>query len=184
MITECEPTIASWSNDGEVIEIKDISQFESEVMPKYFESVKFSSFTRQLNFYGFHKIQFAISQKKESDNDSKKMLRFCHKLFQRNKPELMADITRSTHSNSADTDDQEQAIENLKESLFKTKQKLSSMANECHLKIDQLENLFDERVERVKKMLEDDSDEEIKNGQEGDDSHDHTDFDLKQNPFE
>lgn len=40
------------TDDGEMFVVKDPDLFASEVIPQYFDHNKFSSFARQLNFYG------------------------------------------------------------------------------------------------------------------------------------
>lgn len=42
----------SRSDDGDMFIVKDPEIFASEVIPQYFDHNKFSSFARQLNFYG------------------------------------------------------------------------------------------------------------------------------------
>ena len=51
----CEPNIISWSGDGEMFAIKNMGQFEKKILPLYFDSNKFTSFKRQLHYYGFGK---------------------------------------------------------------------------------------------------------------------------------
>ena len=45
------------SNDGKSFTIKDTVLFSSEVLPKHFKHANLSSFVRQLNIYGFHKVR-------------------------------------------------------------------------------------------------------------------------------
>lgn len=57
MINTCDENIASWTPDGKMFVIKDQQIFEQTIIPKFFDHNKFSSFARQLNFYGFRKMQ-------------------------------------------------------------------------------------------------------------------------------
>lgn len=59
MINKCDAEgqeTAGWDMDGKMFVIKNQATFEQQVIPKFFQSNKFSSFTRQLNFYGFSKL--------------------------------------------------------------------------------------------------------------------------------
>ena len=57
MISECDPRICAWSADGNKFIVKDPEILARDVIPKYFGHNKFASFSRQLNFYGFRKMQ-------------------------------------------------------------------------------------------------------------------------------
>jgi hypothetical protein len=61
MIDTCDPTIATWSphDNGETFIVTNVKAFESTIIPQFFKHSKFSSFVRQLNFYGFRKIRYA-----------------------------------------------------------------------------------------------------------------------------
>lgn len=92
MLELCNPDVASWSSGGDTFTVKDIVAFENELLPKYFNHSHFSSFTRQLNFYGFQKRR-ADSDLQLKDNNS---VRFCHEFFRRGHPELLQNIQRAT----------------------------------------------------------------------------------------
>lgn len=53
MINTCDPAIASWSEDGTTFIVKNTNVFEKKIIPTFFKHSKFSSFVRQLNFYGY-----------------------------------------------------------------------------------------------------------------------------------
>lgn len=49
-------SIIRWSDGGDSFVISDITQFSVTLLPSYFKHNNFSSFIRQLNIYGFRKI--------------------------------------------------------------------------------------------------------------------------------
>lgn len=53
--------VIRWSADGKAIEIVDEEILTTIILPKYFKSQKYSSFQRQLNYFGF-KTRNAKSQ--------------------------------------------------------------------------------------------------------------------------
>ena len=55
MIDSCDSSIACWSEDGKTFIVKNTSIFEKQTIPTFFKHSKFSSFVRQLNFYGYVK---------------------------------------------------------------------------------------------------------------------------------
>ena len=57
MITSAPRDIASWSESGETFLVKDPQKFADETIPLFFKHNNFSSFVRQLNFYGFRKVK-------------------------------------------------------------------------------------------------------------------------------
>jgi hypothetical protein len=53
---EGKATIVSFLSHGRAFVIHKPRQFVSEIMPKYFTTIRMTSFQRQLNFYGFRRI--------------------------------------------------------------------------------------------------------------------------------
>jgi hypothetical protein len=77
-ILECEdPSIIAWTNNSSFI-IVDPDRLSMEVMGKYFRHTKVSSFMRQVNFYGFKKI-----------NQGEDTGAYYHPLFKRGALELL-----------------------------------------------------------------------------------------------
>eukprot|EP00816_Leptocylindrus_hargravesii_P013663 CAMPEP_0196826988 /NCGR_PEP_ID=MMETSP1362-20130617/93919_1 /TAXON_ID=163516 /ORGANISM="Leptocylindrus danicus, Strain CCMP1856" /LENGTH=652 /DNA_ID=CAMNT_0042207599 /DNA_START=140 /DNA_END=2098 /DNA_ORIENTATION=+ len=120
--------IVSWSeHHNDCFCIHNVQAFSSQVIPKYFESTM-SSFKRQLNYYGFQKINDApllleeqasnsdtsvvakaTSKKKTGNNNLKKSkkggndlstmtYRHEHGKFQRNRPDLLPQVRRATRA--------------------------------------------------------------------------------------
>ncbi|KAG9019109.1 Heat shock factor protein 2 [Tulasnella sp. 427] len=56
MVNDSKLTVIYWSEDGGTIIIDDIERFQREALNKHFNRIKFTSFQRQLNGYGFKKI--------------------------------------------------------------------------------------------------------------------------------
>ncbi|CAM9169961.1 unnamed protein product [Ectocarpus sp. 12 AP-2014] len=93
MINTCEDVHAAWTAAGDTFVIKDPDTFANEVIPRFFKHNKFSSFVRQLNFYGFRKVKSNITV----EGQDSKWWEFKHDLFLRDKPNLLSEIRRATH---------------------------------------------------------------------------------------
>ncbi|KAL7428954.1 hypothetical protein ACHAXH_003209 [Discostella pseudostelligera] len=96
MIDTCDPEICSWTADGEMFVVKNPELFSSDIIPQYFDHNKFSSFARQLNFYGFRKIQTKPIRNNDFDQSTAKHVTFYNDKFKRGRYDLLKDITRST----------------------------------------------------------------------------------------
>lgn len=101
MINDCDPKIASWTPEGDKFVIKDPDMFAQKVIPQYFDHNKFSSFTRQLNFYKFTREQSKAIKKSDNSSEIAKHQTFYHKYFQKGRPDLLKHLQRSRKTNNS-----------------------------------------------------------------------------------
>lgn len=88
--------ICSWGKDGDTIHIKDIELFAAEILPKHFKHSNYSSFTRQLHKYDFHKT---VHNPHHGE--------FKHPCFLKGRPDMLEFIRRKVYvsKNAATTND-------------------------------------------------------------------------------
>ncbi|CAM9972494.1 unnamed protein product [Ectocarpus sp. 12 AP-2014] len=136
MVSACSKSdgenLACWSPTGETFIVKHPDAFSSVVIPKFFKHSKFSSFVRQLNFYGFRKVKSNAS----GAGVNSKWWEFKHDLFHRDKSHLLADMRRATHYGVA-ADKQE--VEHLRSEVTRLRSHIDDMGD----KIGQLTSLVE-----------------------------------------
>jgi len=140
MISTCDPKLCEWTSNGDMFVVKDKAQFAMEVIPKYFNPIQFSSFVRQLNFYGFRKVQAQPVRKADIDEREASYVKFWHENFKRDKKELLPKIHRSTRRGANTNNPQEQQcqIESLKEEIVSYKGEVVKLTD----RVTFLENRF------------------------------------------
>lgn len=148
------------SEDGTAFSIKQQEVLAAKVLPQYFKHNNFSSFVRQLNFYGFTKTKDLNLPLLTSSNDGSvkpfechsstidlaRQWQFHHSHFVRDKPELLIHISRRHYGNDgknrprARTKSFNEAIGNSNEDK-NVKVKVSSLHKEQDLVSEELQNL-------------------------------------------
>ena len=89
-IVDKSGSLCEWSASGDSLVVTDSSTFAVETLPQYFRTKNFSSFLRQLHFYGFRKT--------DRGNNA---WEFSHAYFLKAKPELINKIQRKNSSSAS-----------------------------------------------------------------------------------
>ncbi|ORY99599.1 hypothetical protein BCR41DRAFT_415191 [Lobosporangium transversale] len=101
---ETSNSLIRWSDDGQSFIVINHVEFAKEVLPKFFKHNNFSSFVRQLNMYGFHKVPHLQQGVLMPDSDSEQW-EFSNPHFQRNQPDLLYLVSRKKASNANEDKD-------------------------------------------------------------------------------
>ncbi|KAL1925233.1 uncharacterized protein VTP21DRAFT_116 [Calcarisporiella thermophila] len=90
-----------WSAAGDSFFVHNTPRFSQEVLPSMFKHSNFSSFVRQLNMYGFHKVNKSNRNSGSSTKGDQEQWEFSHEKFQRDRPELVEEIRRKALDTTA-----------------------------------------------------------------------------------
>ncbi|PFH50943.1 hypothetical protein AMATHDRAFT_143681 [Amanita thiersii Skay4041] len=82
----------SWTELGTSFVVSNVGEFSRSILGAHFKHNNFSSFVRQLNMYGFHKInRTPRAQRTSTDAQT---WEFSHHKFLRGRPDLLDEIKR------------------------------------------------------------------------------------------
>jgi len=90
--------LVSWDVEGKSFVIYNQSKFAQYVLPKYFKHNKFTSFVRQLNMYGFRKLQSPYTG--GMDYKDEEHIVFYHPDFRKNDYKRLYNIKRKLPANN------------------------------------------------------------------------------------
>ncbi|ONH73901.1 Heat shock transcription factor [Pichia kudriavzevii] len=115
----------TWIKNGNAFQVNDRENFMKYVLPKYFKHNNFASFVRQLNMYGWHKMQDVNSG---SLAQTEEIWRFEHPNFRKGREDLLDSIVRNKPGK--DNEEEDVDIKVLMDQLEKMRQNQRAISDD------------------------------------------------------
>jgi hypothetical protein len=142
MIEKSPPHVACWSSSGDTFIVKDPTVFANTMIPMFFKHSKFSSFVRQLNFYGFRKLKVDDTLLPQEE---KTWWEFQHEKFICGRKDLLKDIRRKTCTGVDALNQMDREMANLKGEVIDLKDDMQKMKRQLDHVSDLLAKLTSPR---------------------------------------
>ncbi|KAF9512664.1 hypothetical protein BS47DRAFT_1284127, partial [Hydnum rufescens UP504] len=144
----------AWTELGTSFVVSSVGEFSRSILGSHFKHNNFSSFVRQLNMYGFHKInRTPRAQRTSSDNQ---VWEFSHQKFLRGRPDLLDEIKRKAL-------DADPTVRQRVDLPSEVALQLSRMANDHHqvvkalyserAKVERLTNIVKTMYDTIQQMM-------------------------------
>ncbi|CAG8584479.1 12132_t:CDS:2, partial [Ambispora leptoticha] len=92
--------LISWAPSGDVFSVSNPTEFSKTVLPQYFKHNNWQSFVRQLNMYGFHKVNDMFHANPSSESQA---WEFKHPEFRRGQLASLQNIKRKSAKQQTQT---------------------------------------------------------------------------------
>jgi len=146
-----------WSSEGQTFVVANSLEFARDILPVFFKHNNFSSFVRQLNFYGF-KSSSTVSL----DGKNRRIWEFRHSYFRQNGENLLHKIKRKNcQQESHNPDSLKTEVEDLKADLEMMRSEMHSMSKQLEVVTSILRRAAVAKASQKKRKCEDTFEDEI-----------------------